>query len=158
MAMTDEELDAFISRCVENLQVKNEHLRTAYGLGTFKRWFFSQQTGLLQFSDERGHVKMEAVYTYIGSFSTKSNTWQWGWANVSILEPLREKSAKLKELSQITGAPVFETPGFAGDEAMAWELSAMAVEHLGALGCYRAPSDHLYIFMAIVSLQPVGFA
>lgn len=156
--MTDDEFDAFVAQSVENLQAKNDGLRSAHGLGTYKRWFYSQETGLLQFSDERGHVKIESEYTPIGSLSTKSNTWQWSWANVSVHEPLRQKSLKLQELSPLTGMDIFATPTIYADEELAWELSAMAVEHLGAMGCYRAPSDHLYIFMAIENVRPVGFA
>jgi hypothetical protein len=50
---------------------------------------------------------------------------------------------------------VFRLETFAADEAMAWELAAMAVAHLSAAGCYRGPSGHLHVFLAIESIQEV---
>ena len=43
---------------------------------------------------------------------------------------------------------------FKADESMAWELTAVAVKHLGAKGCYRAPSGGgLYTFLAITDIR-----
>ena len=85
-------------------------------------------------------VRVEAEVTPIGSFSNKSSTWQWGWANKSLVESLRLKAEKLKDLAELTGIQSFKLPGRKANKAMAWEMTAMAVHVLGSLGCYRMPA------------------
>ena len=48
---------------------------------------------------------------------------------------------------------VFRLESFDADENMAWELAAMAVAQLGAVGCYRGSAAHLWVFLAIVSVR-----
>ena len=64
-------------------------------------------------------------------------------------ESERTKSGKLTALYERTGMDVFRNEGFNSDEQMAWEVAAMGVHELGALGCYRAPAKQLYVFFAI---------
>jgi hypothetical protein len=51
---------------------------------------------------------------------------------------------------------VFRIEYFLADEEMAWELAAMSIAHLKSAGCYRAPTDHLSVFLAIVNVRIVG--
>ena len=87
-----------------------------------------------------------------------SSTWLWAWANVTTLPRQREKAAKLKELGGLTGFALFDDADtFEVDEPMAWELAAVSVKHLGARGCYRAPSSDgsNFGFLALINLQTV---
>jgi hypothetical protein len=157
--MTDEEFDNFVAEANEELEQKQDQLSKDHGLGSFARWHFNQETGLLQFFGENDRPAVEADVIAIGSYSSKSNTWKWAWSNESILPPLREKSARLKELEGLTGIALFnEESTFEVDEAMAWELAAIAVKHLKALGCYRAPSSTggPHTFLAITNVRKVA--
>jgi hypothetical protein len=151
--MNDDEFQAFITRTGDELGQKQESLKATYGLGHYKDFWFDQPTGVLQFKDGSGKAQVEATVTPIGSFSSKSNTWQWAWANKSIVERLRLKAEKLKELSTLTGIKTFGLPACNADEAMAWEMTAMAVSLLGSLGCYRIPARDLQVFVAIDSIR-----
>lgn len=154
--MTDAEFDDFVARSVEALEQKQDALTDRYDLGTHARWDFDQITQVLSFSDADGRVRVEASAISIGSFSTKTQTWQWAWANKSIPEKSRAQSARLQGLFAATGMEVFRRETFVADEGMPWELAAMAVEHLSAVGCYRGPAGHLHVFLAIESIQSVG--
>jgi hypothetical protein len=90
----------------------------AYGLGHFKDFWFDQPSGKLQFKDANGVVRVEAEVTPIGSFSKKSSAWQWGWANKSLVESLRLKAEKLKDLADLTGIESFKLP--AGKPTKRW--------------------------------------
>ena len=140
--MTDEEFEDFLSSATEELSKKQDFLQEQYGLGTLGRWWFDQTTETLQFFDEADNLVIEADVVDIGSYSSKSNTWKWAWGNTSVLPGLRKKVERLKELEDLTGFEIFgyEHAFEIEDEAMAWELAAISVKHLGALGCYRAPS------------------
>lgn len=147
--MTDEEFDSFLRMCVEELEAKQAALEAQFGLGHHAGWGYNGSTGILSFSDDRGTTVIEADTTQLGSYSVNSSTWRWAWSNPSVAESERIKSAKLKALYDRTGMDVFRNEGFNADEGMAWEIAAMCVHELGALGCYRGPAKHLYVFFAI---------
>lgn len=79
----------------------------------------------------------------------------WGWANNSLIPARRERASALKALADQTGEGLFARPGLfpIKDEPMAWDLSAIAVRHLGALGVFRAHGRFI-AFLAIMSVEP----
>jgi hypothetical protein len=141
--MTNDEFEGFLASANEELRQKQDLLMQRDGLGSYPRWWFDQATAKLQFFDEADNLALEADIIDIGSYSAKTKTWKWAWSNRSVLPALREKAEKLKELERITGIALFaHDQAFAVEgESMAWELAAIAVKHLGAMGCYRAPSS-----------------
>ena len=157
--MNDEEFEAFVSDATEELGRKQDFLLKQYSLGTWNRWAFDQTTETLQFFDDADKLVIEADVVEIGTYAAKSNSWKWAWGNESVLPTLREKAEPLKELEAITGLKVFGVESAFGieDEAMAWELAAISVKHLGALGCYRAPStDGPTVFLAITDIGMIS--
>ena len=79
--MTDEEFETFLSSAYEELAHKQNFLVERYGFGTRKRWWFDQTTEELQLFDDADNVVIEADVIEIGTYSPKSNTWKWAWAN-----------------------------------------------------------------------------
>ena len=159
MSMIDEEFYAFIDAAYAELEQKQAALGAQYGLGNSAgRWWFDQASSTLQFFDAADQLEMSADVIDIGSYSATANSWKWAWANEAVLPALRQRAEKIKTLEDITGNTLF---GFAHifeieDEAMAWEFAAMAVQHLAALGCYKAPSpieNGPVSFLAIMAIQ-----
>lgn len=156
--MTDEEFETFLENANEELRKKQASLQEAYRLGEMTRWWFEQKTAKLQFFDQSDRLAVEADVIDVGSYSPKSSSWKWAWSNSSVLPDLRRKASPLKRLQDITGFDLFgNDAAFSIDgEPMAWELTAMAVQHLQALGCYRAPSslpDGPHTYLAIISIN-----
>lgn len=159
--MTDEEFDAFAQAASAELEAKQDALIKEYGIGSYPRWLFDQETEKLQFFDEKDRPVLEADVLQIGSYSPKSNSWMWGWANSTVLLGLRQKAERIKELEGLTGVGLFgaEHAFQVDDEAMAWDLTAFTVKHLGLIGCYRAPSsskDGPQTFLGIVRIKKVS--
>src|SRR4051794_35350571 len=125
--MTDDEFNAFIDMSKLELERKQAVLIERFGLGAFPRWDYDQTMERLSFSDNAGEVRVEFSAIIIGSFSTKSQTWKWAWANPTVEEATQSKSGQVRGLYERTGFEVFRTETFNADEAMAWELAAMAV-------------------------------
>ena len=50
--MNEEEFETYLADAIEELRIKQDALKTEYGLGEFSRWWFEQKTALLQFFDE----------------------------------------------------------------------------------------------------------
>lgn len=159
--MNNDEFQIFVEAANAELRNKQTILANDYGLGSAGRWWFEQTTGNLQFFDAADNLSVETDVIDIGSYSPKSNSWKWAWSNDSVLPWLRQRAEKLKELEIITGIEIFgyESSFAVEDESMAWELAAMCLKHLGAVGCYRCPSsrpDGPTTFLAIMSIRRCG--
>lgn len=155
--MTDEQFEEFLSLAMTELRAKQEQLETEYGFGSYARWHFDQRSQKLELFDSADVKVVEADVVDIGSYAANSDSWKWGWANESVLPELRRKAERLKELKDVTGVDLFASESaFAVEgEPMAWELAAFSVQHLGALGVYRAPSSSkpLFTFLAITEVR-----
>ncbi|QXI30725.1 DUF6882 domain-containing protein [Pseudomonas vanderleydeniana] len=155
--MSEQTFERLLETATAALMSKQEELHRLYALGDMARWSLDQETATTQFFDASDRMAVEAQILNIGSFSPRHSTWKWAWGNPSVPQALREKALPLKELQTITGFDLFASEEAIAleDESMAWELTALAVQHLGALGCYRAPStpDGPTVFLAITGLK-----
>jgi hypothetical protein len=154
--MTDDEFEAFVEEVVDELKHKQDALTAARGLGKHAAFWFDQPSGTLEFRDEEGTPRLSARVIPVGSHSPRTNTWIWAWSNENILPELRSRAEPLKELSAKTGMTTFSEPRLNVTEEMPWELAAFAVQHLGAVGAYRAPSKTGDLYLAIMDLQEVA--
>ncbi len=67
-----------------------------------------------------------------------------------MIQSAREDSSAIKELSKITGDEIFLAEHIEADETTAWELAAMSVHVLNAIGLYRSPGEKSHLFLAIM--------
>jgi len=157
--MNDDEFEFFLTSANAELKEKQTHLTETYGFGSHKRWMFENDKGKLQFFNQDDQLVIEADIINIGSFSPSASTWKWAWAYESINVELKADSMRIKELEDITDLVVFgEQEPFEADEYLAWELAAMAVKHLDAMGCYRAFSSarNVSMFFAITAIKVIN--
>lgn len=148
--MNDIEFNRLLAYCVEELKQKQHDLDLAYGLSAAARWQFEAEEGVLVFMDERGQALHRFSVTPIGTFAAQKDSWKWAWANGHLPQSLRGKAGRIKSLQAETDFDLFTNPDdFSVDEAMAWELAAISVQFLGALGCYRTPNRDTYLFLAL---------
>ena len=156
--MNDEEFDLFVQEATDELTDKQKSLEKSYRLGKWADYFYDAPSGELQFKDKSGKVQVRADTVPLGSYSSKSGTWQWAWANKSMPADVRKQAEELKKLFKLTGMEVFKMPAIEVDESMVWELAAMSVSHIDAKGCYHmsAGADgHLNVFVALIDVQSV---
>jgi hypothetical protein len=145
--MDDAQLGAFVEGCLERLQQKQTAL-SARGVGNFERFEVDLANGKLRFYDG-AELALEADVTPIGTHVEGEESWQWAWANKSFPDEVRERSAKIKELTAQTAMAAFSERTLEVDEAQTWRLVAMACEHLGALGTYDFPTRSARLYVAI---------
>lgn len=154
--MNPQQYKSFVARASDELDRKQDALFLEYGIGTFEDFLFDQTTGKIHFKDEKGRTKLEADVTPLGTFSSETATWLWAWANDSFLPALREKATRLKKLSDKTGKPHFAQRRIKATEIRAWRLAGICVKHLRAQGCYRIPTDDVYVFLALDHIVKVA--
>lgn len=154
--MNDEEFDQFVQQAHEEWDRKQDSLTKSFRLGKWDEYLYDTPSGELQFKDKAGKVQVQASTVALGSFSAKSGTWQWAWANKTNPPSVRKQSEQLKELFKVTGMDVFKMPTIEIDESMSWELVAMCVSHLDAKGSYAMPVGKLTVFVAIQEISKTG--
>ncbi len=147
--MTDKEFDEFVDRCYEELEDKQEKLFNTYNIGLYDSYWFDQTSSTLQFKNN-DEVLLEFKVICVGTWAQESNTWMWSWANESFTIEIRKDGEVLKGLKEFTGYGVFEKQGFECDESMAYEVVAMAVNYLNALGMYKIPGGKSDLFVALI--------
>lgn len=155
--MSAEAFETFVDTAVDELSRKQDALISEHGFGDFDRWHFDQALQKLEMFDAADKKIMEADVICIGSYARNSNTWKWAWSNAFVLPALRDRSVVLKALERVTGRRLFVVPeAFKLDEeCMAWELAAVSVQQLGAMGVYRTPHEdgRLHTFLAITAIR-----
>lgn len=140
MAMTDDEFESYVRTCRKKLGVKNGVLTRKFGVGKHPRWDFDYTTGILEFGPAKGKPTHRFRAFGLGTFSEKG--FKWTWASQEVPAHARAPSERLKALEAKVGIPSFNAPTFLGDEWIIQAFLAVAIEELGALGCYigRGPS------------------
>lgn len=79
------QLDAYSQTFIEQSQARLRELERVLPEADPKgRFDFDQDTGQLVIKDASGRVRVRARYQVIGTYSTASSSWFWGWANDSI--------------------------------------------------------------------------
>ena len=149
--MTNEEFEKYMNLCFQEMGNRQNKLLEEYGLQNYKDFWYSQTSETLQFKTD-GKVEIEFEVIQIGSWSSISNSWMWTWANESVTEKTRQKSAKIKELAKITGYDVFSLEAFEAKESSAHQLTAISAYYLNAIGYYIAPFDELKSFLALTNV------
>ncbi len=147
--------NTFLNRCLTELEAKNHALSDQYGLGSYGRWDVDQTTGVLTFSN-KGVAAIVCDVDFLGSFSSVTNTWLWGWANESILEPLTKNVLRVREYGEREGWDDLVTRKIECSEDEAWSFAAAALRILDGLGVYRGPTGNGCVMMMIKTIQKVS--
>ncbi len=147
--MTNEQFESYLDMCYDKLESKQQKFISDYNIDNFDEYWYDQDQCILQFKNN-GQVLLEFSVVFIGSWSGKSNSWMWSWANENVADDARSKSNCLKDLQTITGSEVFINPFFECDQEMAYELAAFAIEYLDAEGMYIVPDERNEVFMAVM--------
>lgn len=154
--MRDEEIDELVQTSIDELEAKQDVLCSAYGIGTYERFWFDQQAATVEFRDSSESPWVVAAVVPVGSYSSRSGTWMWAWANETLLVELRSKAESLRQLADVTGMAAFTTPIISVKPELASKFAALAVKHLNALGAYRVSGDASDLYLAITDVTRVS--
>jgi hypothetical protein len=154
--MTEQELQAYTERCGAELEEKQKALKERYRLSGRDPYALDLDKMVLHIKKEDGEELSFSV-VLIGSLAPVSRNWLWAWANESLSEKVRDRSASLKALYKETGFDIFRADTFKADTGLAQDLSALAIHHLDAEGLYRVnggedQDGQVMIYLALTSL------
>ncbi len=131
---------------IEELQLKTEAHKKAWGLDRILRWDFNQGSGQLEFSLPDG-LKAVSPAQIIGTYNSEDHTWLWAWANSSIEEKLQADARRLLKYGEDYQIDRLTKRKWVGTEEDAWAMTALAVKLCGKQGAYRGPAGATKVFM-----------
>ena len=151
-ALAEERWDLLVTEANQYLSEGQKHLQMEYKFGEHERFDWYQKSSELIFSD-KGVPTVKAKVQFVGSISTKSNTWLWSWANSSLLEQTKTEMSKVKEYGIKYGFPALTTAKWNADEIDGWEMTSITALILKAKGAYRTKTKSGFVYMVITDME-----
>jgi hypothetical protein len=151
-AMADENWVAQVTESHNYLTERQDVLMAEYKLGEHKRFDWDQDMGSLVFSND-GVVAVIAKVQFVGSISTKSNTWLWSWANSTVQDNVKDQMHIVHDFGKKSGYDALTTDKWEGDEVDGWEMTSITAHLLNAKGAYRTSSENGFTYMVITEIQ-----
>jgi len=151
-AIADEKWSEQITDANHYLAERQNELMSEYKLGEHKRFDWDQDSESLVFSND-GVVAVIAKVQFVGSISTKSNTWLWSWGNSTIQDNVKDQMHIVKSYGEKFNYKAITTDKWKGDEIDGWEMTSIAAKLLNAKGAYRTSSDNGFTYMVITEIK-----
>jgi len=151
----EEHFHALLCESVEFLQPRHAAFLERFRINDHERWDWDQATGKLLFS-HHGVPQVEADIGFSGSLSTESDSWMWSWANDSQDETVRTPSRKVRALGDQLGYLKLASAIWPATEEDGWEMTTIMAKTLDAIGVYRTPREHGYMYMVILNARWVA--
>ena len=150
-ALADEKWIAQVTESHNYLSDRQDELMANYKLGEHKRFDWDQDTGSLVFSND-GVVAVVAKVQFVGSISTKSNTWLWSWANSTVQDNVKDQMHIVRDFGEKYGYEALSVDKWEADEVDGWEMTSITAHLLKAKGAYRASSENGFTYMVITEI------
>jgi hypothetical protein len=144
--------EELLARALPFLQERQEQLIEQHQLGEYERFDWNQDSGQLIFSNG-GVPQVTADVLFVGSLSTRSDTWRWSWANETVNEPLKAPLREVRRHGEVHGLMKLVAAQWSATEHDGWEMAAIAALLLGAVGAYRAPKEGGHTFLLMMNVR-----
>ena len=146
------DFDSYLAQAQDELEQKQAQLGAEHGIGTYNRFVVDYVAGSLDFFQQEA-PKLQTLIIPVATHVPEKKSLKWAWANDQYPPEVREAASKTKELTELTGFEIFQDEYVECDEAMAWEITALACKFLGAKGAYRVPHGHIYSYVLIAEIK-----
>jgi hypothetical protein len=156
-ALTEVEERRLIRHATQVGQDRQAAARARWRIGDRGEWYFDVDARTLALSDP-GEAPVLADVRLVGSYSTRSSTFQWSWALYDEQHPLIAGIADLRTFGEVRGLTRLTETWWKAEQVDAWEMTSLAGYLLGFEGVYRAPyeEDDLYWFMLLDRFRQVS--
>lgn len=153
--LTEVETSTLIHHAAHRAEAAQAASAERWGWRGLARWNFDDEAGTLTFSDP-GLSPVVADVRLVGSFSTRSETFQWAWETLGEDALETTEIARLRVFGEVRGISKLTTANWECDEDDGWEMTSLAAYLLGAEATYRAPFDHQRWFMLLSNFRKVN--
>jgi hypothetical protein len=139
------DFEDYKNECLKNISSLQDEFMNLYDINSYENWFYDHGIGAFHFKTDDGK-NLYFKYTKVGSFSTKVNTWNWSWDNKSTPLRVSRSLEKVQAFGRVNNFNELTQGLFNGDEYTGWAMTAISARLLNAIGTYRVPEEHLFIY------------
>jgi hypothetical protein len=156
LTVSDKEFAELAHQSCERSKLRQEAAKQAWPkFVAAKRWYLDEETRTIRFFDDPTREALVADATITGSFSRRSDSWMWVWANEEYADAERAKVAPVRVFGEVRGIEKLHTGHWAAEEIDGWEVTQIAADLLGAAAIYRVPVGHMFVFMLLNDFRTV---
>ena len=141
----------FVTIAHNSLSEKQDAIMSEYKIGEHERFDWDQENGTLVLSNN-GIPAVIAKVQFVGSVSTKSDTWLYSWANSTVLDNVKDQMHKVKAYGQSKNYQALFNDKWSADEVDGWEMTSITSYILNAKGAYRATDKTGFTYMVITDI------
>ncbi|HEY4180325.1 MAG TPA: hypothetical protein VGM90_25960 [Kofleriaceae bacterium] len=134
------------------MQALQDAATERWGLSSFVRWDYDDETKLLTFSDPTRPMIIADV-RLVGSYAVKAREFEWSWKTYEA-EPETPDVDQVRVFGEVRGITRLTAATFDCDTSEGWEMASIAGYLLGTEALYRAPMDDLHVYMLLANLRP----
>ena len=146
----DQNFENYKDNCLSDILLLQDEFMKLYDIPSYEEWYYDHGIGAFHFKSHNGR-NLYFKYVDVGSFSTKRNTWNWSWDNKSTPYHVSRRLEKIKAFGETNGFEQLSQGLFEGDEYTGWAMTAIAAKLLNAIGLYRVPQEHLFIYFVFTN-------
>jgi len=144
-----------VASATDYLRKCQDELSSEFNLWKLPRYDWSQDTRQLVFS-EAGQPRVIADVQFVGSISTRSDTWLWSWANDSVDGPLTVAASEVRRYGEEHGLEPLTARTWHAHEADGWEMTSVTALLNSAKGAYRTPKEAGFTYMVLTDVRWAG--
>ncbi len=122
------------------LEAQMRQLEQDFAFSSYERFDLNPHTAEMTFSNA-GVPQVIARVQFVGSYSTRSQSWLWSWANDSMPDAAKQDILQVKQFGEEQQAAPLTVARLEGDgdEGFGWTATAISAFLLKAKGAYEAP-------------------
>lgn len=143
------DFDDFVYQALEKLKKKQNVFTKKLNINSYDSWHYDEPSGV--FSLISGAEEIFFNFQMIGTFSEKSKTWLWSWANSHTYPNVSKGSLKIKKFGIRNKYDKLINAKWPAEEVDSWEMLAIASWILNPLGVYRVNTDGLHLFFVFTN-------
>jgi hypothetical protein len=141
-----------IASGTDYLRAKQDNLSTEFRLWEWPRYDWDQETRQLVFS-EKGRPRVISDIQFVGSVSTRSDSWLWSWANDSVDGRLTSAASTVRKYGEENDLEHLTTGSWHAHEPDGWEMTSVTALLTSAVGAYRSPKEGGFTFMVLTDVR-----
>lgn len=149
MAWSAQRYEQFWSEAAATLRTKQQALEDGFQLAAWDRYDWDQDAGEIVFSNGGESRRVIADIDFVGSVSSKSETWLWAWGNPTVEPPMKARVEQVRAFGEARGLDELTRAKWPADQTDGWTMAAVAAQILDAAGVYRSPDEAGWTFLLL---------
>jgi hypothetical protein len=152
--LAQKEFEDLFHQSVHRLQDLNDEWLARFGLNRDHEYYYDSEAATITFSRDSQPLAI-AQMQFVGSYSSMSNSWLWSWANTSAPGRDHELMWRVKDFGDEHGIEKLSRASWTTDNDEGWLMTAVTVKLLDGIGGYRVNHDHLWMYFALLAIEPI---